>query len=114
MQERYDETLIVDPDADQEKLDKYLSKYLSQKIEITVNGTSQKLVFIGKEYEDDYVVCYIEASDIQSIKSVKIKNTLLMDLYKEQKNMVHTNILGKKKSLLLQDGKTQALLNFSE
>jgi len=114
LQERYDESLKVDPDVDQEQLNKYLSKYLTQKIAITVNGNAQTLHYLGKEYEDDYVVCYIEVTGVESIKNVEIQNTVLMDLYKDQKNMVHTQILGKKKSLLLQDGNTKAMLNFSQ
>ena len=49
-----------------------------------------------------------------SIETLEIENTVLMDAFTEQKNMVHTNILGKKKSLLLVDGNAKAVLNFSE
>jgi len=114
LQERYDESLRVDPEVNQEELDKYLAKYLTQKIGITVNGTAQTLNYLGKEYEDDYVVCYIEAPGIENVKNVEIQNTVLMDMFKEQKNMVHTDILGKKKSVLLQDGRTKAVLKFSQ
>lgn len=114
LQTRYDETLKVAPAENQEILDKYLTKYLNQKMQVVVNGTPQKLEFLGKEYEDDYVVCYIEILEIEEIRSVAIRSTVFMDLFPEQKNMVHTQILGKKKSLLLQDGKTNAVLNFSQ
>lgn len=114
LQERYDDAITVDAQANQKILDTYLSKYLLQKMEITINGNSQELQFLGKEYEDDYVVCYIEITEVQDIESVRIENTVLMDLFPEQKNMVHTQILGKKKSLLLQDGNTDALLKFSQ
>jgi hypothetical protein len=114
LQERYEKSLKVNPDEDQEKLNKYLSKYITQKIGITVNGNTQNLNFLGKEYEDDYIVCYIEITGIEDIKTIEIQNTALMDLFEDQKNMVHTHILGKKKSLLLRDGKTKAVLNFSQ
>lgn len=114
LQTRYMETLKVDPSENQEILDKYISKYLKQKMEVVVNDTPRQLQFLGKEYEDDYVVCYIEITEIEHIERVSLKSTVLLDLSPEQKNMVHTKILGKKKSLLLQDGNTNALLNFSE
>lgn len=114
LQERYDENILVDQTADQEKLDKYITKYVKSKIVIEVNGVSEPLTYLGKEYENDYVVCYIEVTDVESIRKLKIENTLLLDLFKDQKNMVHTDVLGKKKSLLLRDGNTKALLNFSE
>ncbi|WP_299685811.1 DUF6702 family protein [uncultured Dokdonia sp.] len=114
LRERYDETIIVDATSDQEILDTYIKKYLRKKVKITVNGAPQTLSFLGKEYEDDYIVCYIEITNVSSIQTVEIENTLLMDAFTEQKNMVHTDILGKKKSLLLVDGNAKAVLNFSE
>ena len=114
LRERYDETIIVDATSDQEVLDSFIKKYLKRKLKITINGEERTLSYLGKEYEDDYVVCYIEIADVSSIQRVEIENTLLMDAFTEQKNMVHTNILGKKKSLLLVDGNAKAVLNFSE
>ncbi len=114
LQERYRADIKVDATADQELLDTYLSKYLSQKLVITVNGDDIPLNFLGKKYEDDFVVCFLEATDIESIKNFSVENTLLMDLFPDQKNMIHTTINGKKKSFLLIDGNTKGLLNFSE
>lgn len=114
LQERYDETILVDETADQDKLDRYIARYFKAKLEIKVNGALQEINYLGKEYDDDYVVCYTELSDIELINDIEIRSTLLMDLFTEQKNMVHTNILGKKKSLLLQNGNAKALLKFSE
>ncbi len=114
LKERYDESLLVDATADQEKLDLYLKKYISRKLKVIANGEEKEVTFIGKEYEDDFVICYIEVSKVESLNTLEIENTMLMDLFPEQKNMMHTNILGKKKSLLLIDGNTKAVLNFSK
>lgn len=114
LKERYDESLLVDATADQEKLDVYIKKYISKKLKITVNGEAKVVSFVGKEYEDDFVVCYIEVSDIRSLTTLEIENTMLMDLFPEQKNMMHTDILGKKKSLILIDDNAKAVLNFSK
>jgi hypothetical protein len=114
LREGYSEDLTVDATSNQEELDVYIKKYLKRKIKITVNGEEKMLSYLGKEYEDDYVVCYIEITDIPSIQTLELENTLLMDAFTEQKNMVHTDILGKKKSLLLVDGNAKAVLNFSE
>lgn len=114
LQERYDETILVDKTTDQDKLDRYIARYFKAKLEIKVNGKLQEINYLGKEYEDDYIVCYLEVIDIEFINELEIKSTLLMDLFTEQKNMVHTDILGKKKSLLLQEGNDKALLKFSE
>ncbi len=114
LRQRYKEDLTVDETSNQEELDLYIKKYLNAKITIKVNDEVKTLSYLGKEYEDDYVVCYIEITDVTSLTTLEIENTLLMDAYTEQKNMVHTDILGKKKSLLLVDGNAKAVLNFSE
>ncbi|WP_299210949.1 DUF6702 family protein [uncultured Dokdonia sp.] len=114
LRERYSEDVTVDATADQEALDMYIKKYLNAKIKITVDGEEKTLSYLGKEYDDDFVVCYIEITGILSIQTLEIENTILMDAFTEQKNMIHTDILGKKKSLLLVDGNAKAVLNFSE
>jgi len=112
LKERYDSSIVVDATYDQEKLDGYLSKYLSQKLKLTVNAVEQKTTFVGKEFEDDYVVCYVEITNIEAVKSLEIENTLLTDLFPEQKNMVHTKINKKKKSFLLTRENAKGLLKF--
>ncbi len=112
LQERYDETIVVDATANQEKLDLYLEKYLKKKLIITINGQQKTLQFLGKEYEDDYVVCYMEVVDIEGVMSFEVENQMLMDLFPDQKNMVHTTIGDSKKSFLLTIGNAKGLLKF--
>lgn len=114
LQERYDDAVIVDATYDQAVIDRYLKKYFAQKLEVNINNEEKKLNFIGKEYEDDYVVCYLEISDVSNIQSIEITNTLLTDVFPEQKNMVHTSIDKRKKSFLLTRENPKGLLNFSE
>ncbi len=112
LQERYDRSLIVDATYDQNKLDRYLKKYLSQKMLITINDEKPDAIFLGKEYEDDYVVCYLEIPNVTLIKNIQVNNTLLTDVFPEQKNMVHTKIYGKKKSFLFTRENPKGLLKF--
>lgn len=114
LQARYDEAIVVDATADQELLDRYLTKYLKAKFKVSINSKRQEVVFVGKEYEDDYIVIYSEIENVSSIKTLELENTLLMDVFSEQKNMVHSEILGKKKSFLMELENAKVLLNFSE
>lgn len=114
LNERYDKNFILSDRSDQEEIDNYLKKYLTSKIKIRVNDELKKLQFVGKEYEDDYVVCYIETSRVDSITKFEIENELLIDLFPEQKNMIHTKIYKRQKSFLLTRESAKAMLNFSE
>lgn len=114
LNERYDKNFTLSDRSDQEEIDTYLKKYLTSKIKIRVNDELKKLQFVGKEYEDDYVVCYIETSGVDSITKFEIENELLIDLFPEQKNMIHTKIYKRQKSFLLTRESAKAMLNFSE
>lgn len=114
LQERYDDSIVVSETENQEKLDRFIEKYLTAKLKITINNQDQKISYVGKKYEDDYVVIYSEIEGIKKVSSIEIENLLLTDLFTEQKNMVHTDISQKKKSFLLTLEKAKAVLNFSE
>ncbi|MEH6407302.1 MAG: DUF6702 family protein, partial [Leeuwenhoekiella sp.] len=104
----------VDQTYDQQKLDKYIKRYISQKFKVTVNGTERQVNYLGHEDENDYVVCYIEVKDIADIQSISVENTLLMDVFPDQKNVVHLKVGDTKKSYLLISGNDKAVLNFSK
>ncbi|WGK65179.1 DUF6702 family protein [Croceiramulus getboli] len=114
LQERYDPKIRVDETADQEVLDAWIERYLSQKFKVTVNGQARSGNFLGKRYEDDQVVSYLEFKNVSDPKVIEVENTVLMDLTPEQKNMMHFHIKNKKKSFLLIDGNDKALLNLED
>ena len=113
-QERYDASIKVDASYDQQKLDGYIKKYFEAKFIVNINGKAQPLQYIGHKDEIDYVVCFFEVTDIQNLKAIEIENTLLTDLFPDQKNVVHLKAGSIKKSFLLTRENDKAVLNFSE
>jgi len=77
-----------------------------------VLGFQKTFAFLGKEYEDDIALCYMEISDIKSINSVEITNSVLFELFDEQQNIIRTKINSKKKSFILIPENDKGLLNF--
>jgi len=59
--------------------------------------------FIGKKYEDDLIICYIEVPELELSEhsSLTIQNDVLTDMFKEQQNIVHLKINNQKKSFVL-------------
>ena len=113
-QERYDKTIKVDKTYDQEKLDAYIQKYFNSKFIVSVNGKVQKLSYIGHKDEVDYVVCFVEVKNITNPQSIEIENTLLMDMFPDQKNVIHLQVGNTKKSYLLNKENDKAMLKLSE
>ncbi|TYB79924.1 peptidase E [Bizionia myxarmorum] len=109
---RYDETITLSKENESDKVNYYISKYLNEKIGVQINGKPVKLVFIGKEYENDLVYCYLEIKNVTSIKSFEIINQVLFDVFSDQKNIVRTDINGQNKSFMLVKRNDKGMLNF--
>lgn len=112
IRKRYDEKVTLNDGQDEVIIDSYIKKYLLEKMFIKINGTPAMLKFIGKEYDDDIMRCYLEIENVASIKSIEIQNKVLFDIFEDQKNIVRNNINGKNKTFVLIPQKDKGLLNF--
>jgi len=114
LQTRYDKTIILGPKKDSKMIDLYLEKYFNQKFKVKVNGKSLTYNFLGKKYEEDLMICFIEIENLKGLKSIEVTNELLMDMFEEQQNIVHVKKDEDRKSLILEKGKDTGMLKFSE
>lgn len=94
------------------KTDSVMRAYLNTYFAIAVNNKGSALQYIGKEVEIDKTYCYVEVINQPSIQAVKIHNQILMDIYSDQKNIVHVRANGKKRSLYLRKSKASGTLQF--
>ncbi|HET8737793.1 MAG TPA: DUF6702 family protein [Pricia sp.] len=113
LQERYGFTAGLATKKEAENADAYIEKYLRAKFTVAVNGKKASYDFIGKKYDADMMICYIEIPniDLSEITSIEIGNEILTDLFDDQKNIVHFNIDGKRKSFVLLKSDTKGMLN---
>jgi len=114
MKKRYDTSIVIDNTKENKEIDPYLKKYYDQKLKLVVNGKDVSFTFLGKEFEDDLIISYLEVENIPTLDNIKISNEVLMDLFEEQQNIVHVKKGNTRKSLILEKGKSDGLLNFSE
>ncbi|MCJ7757868.1 MAG: hypothetical protein MUP24_06935 [Gillisia sp.] len=114
LQTRYDQSIHLSKNGDSEKVSDYIKKYLGQKMEVELDGKPYKLNYIGKEYENDILLFYLEIPDVPEFKKIGVKNAVLIDMFSEQKNLVHVEYKGETKSLILANGKDEDLLIFSK
>lgn len=113
LRERYDENITLDIGKDETQIDTYVQKYLSSKLQITINSAQQQFEFLGKEYEDDILFCYLEITDVSDIKTFEIVNQVLFDVFDDQQNLVKTKINSKRKSFILIAQNDKGVLNFN-
>ncbi len=103
---------IGDPEREVPTTDSLLAIYFDKKVTVSVNGEEKEAIFLGKELEADVTWCYLEIQDVPAVKSVSIDNRILMELFDDQKNLVHIYANGKEKSLFLRRGKTTGEVSY--
>ena len=101
LNERYGAELQLSEGAEEGAVTKNISKYLKQKLRLQVNGEELQLNYLGKEYDADQLVLYIEVENLAPFNKIEVTNEILTDLFDDQKNVVHVKVNDKTKSLLL-------------
>jgi len=112
LQTRYDASAELIRGENNPKINSYIEKYFEEKLHIHIQNHSLLLKFIGKRYEDDLIICYFEAENVENFKKVTVSNQVLFDLYEDQKNLVHFKKDGDTKSLMLLKDKPKSSLTF--
>ncbi|MEN1785397.1 MAG: DUF6702 family protein [Bacteroidota bacterium] len=111
--ERYGLEAYQSTGAETKPLDAYIERYLRKKLAIQLDGQTMTYSFLGKAYEEDVVLCYLELTDVgmEQLSTMEIRNELLTDLYDEQKNLVHVKWKGKKRSFIMIKSNAKGMLN---
>lgn len=104
--------VVLDRKQDQKKINALISDYIQSNFSVIVNGKLKSFLVIGKELEQDIVWCYVEVAEVTEIKSLWIKNTVLMELFENQSNIIQVNIGEKKESLLFSKTNYEGTLHF--
>lgn len=70
--------------------DSILMTYYEEHLNIKVNGAPAAMSLLGKEQSDDIqgVYSYIEIYEVTELSSLEISNTILMDLFSDQRNIL--------------------------
>lgn len=112
LRKRYDDKIRLGEDVETPGVEQLFARYLDQKLGVNLDGKKHELQYIGREYDNDMVVFYIEVKNVKDFRDIKVMNTVLMDLLEDQKNLVHVEFKGKTKSLILARGKEEDILKF--
>ena len=92
--------------------DIYFKKYFEKKLKFKVNGKDKEYTYIGKEYENDLVLLYLEIEDLPSVNSISIENNVLTRHFPDQQNLIKVKVQNTNKSILLDKEKNKTTFNF--
>ncbi|NUO03069.1 MAG: hypothetical protein HUU01_20865 [Saprospiraceae bacterium] len=107
--------LFLCTEKESKQAEVYLERYLRQNLQLKLDGRERPFRFLGKEAADDWMGmwCYFEIGEVAPFQELIIDNTLLTEVFSDQKNLV--SIVGpdhKKSSLLFHKQKTQQRVAF--
>ena len=114
LEERYDTELFLNTKKENSEFTRLLERYVRKKLNIKINGEKKEYVFVGKEFEEDMLVFYLEIKEITKLDFITVENLILLDLFEEQQNIVHVKKGSSRQSLLLNEGESFGMLNFRE
>ncbi|MFI2742301.1 DUF6702 family protein [Zhouia sp. PK063] len=113
LKQRYQINPKLESDKELPNIDEYIKKYILSKVRFKVNGEDVKVNFIGKKYDNDVVICYIEIPNInlKDIHQIEVQNDILFGVFEEQQNIVHFIINGDRHSFNLTQDNDKGMLN---
>ncbi len=74
----YNKDFRLDTKKELENSDTFIVDYLKNNLKLAVNNQKVSYNYIGKEYNGDIVFFYLEIENISHLKSIDIKNMLLL------------------------------------
>ena len=111
LEKKYNKKIyLVNENSSSEEL--LLKEYISNRFFIKVNGQLKSLNFLSKEIDGDELICYWNIKGISKINTLEVNNTLLIECFSDQQNMINVTVSGVKKSFLLTNSLTSKLLKY--
>jgi len=101
LQEKYNKNLVLNDNLEPDTTQTHIGNYLKQNFTVALNNRPVNFIFLGKDYDNNIMRCYLEIKNIDSVNSISITNKVLIDLFSNQKNIIKLNINSNQKSYLL-------------
>ena len=89
-----------------------VKKYVNNRFSVSVNGSPLRLTFTGSQVNGESVWVYFESGDVSNINSLKINNSLLLETFPKQVNIVNIAYKGNQKTMTFQRGRESNQVNF--
>jgi hypothetical protein len=105
----YDKNLRLDPDTDKEQVVIHSTDYLQQHLELNLNNTDVRPIVLGREYQNDQLVLYLEVTGVAELQTLTVSNRILFAELEGQQNIVRIKTPTKRKSYLQSQGKARDL-----
>lgn len=112
LQKKYNKKVLLTSSKEIPEAEELIKSYLNEKMQISVNNKVQKIVFLAREVEGDVLILYSKIAISKKISTFEVSNSILIEVFEEQQNIVHTNINSNKKSFLMTNTHVQDKIKY--
>lgn len=113
IKERYEVPLKMATQKELPETDTYVEKYLRSKFLVYLDGEQKSYDYLGKKYDNDVIVCYLEIPKVKfkRLSQISVINEVLTDVFEDQQNILHFKLNNQKKSFVLRRDTNKGMLN---
>lgn len=112
LEKKYNKKVYLTSTKELSDAEALIKNYLKENIKVSINKKSQEIVYLAREVEGDVLIFYTKIAISKKINTFEIFNSLLIDIYKEQQNIVHVNISGNKNNFLFTNSETKQKIDY--
>ncbi len=112
LEDQTKERLRLGSEHESPKANRYILNYLKSHVTLQVDDDTLTFSYVGKEIEVEETWCYVEITNVPSVSKLTIRNSLLLEKFEAQQNLVHVKVGGKQKSLVLWKDKKEGSVEF--
>lgn len=106
--------LYIGTDDEMPQAQRHVAAYLEKHFKLTWNGTDLPVGMLGYELSDDMQALWIygQAKTQEDLQSISIQNSILTEVFDDQKNIVKVEAGGKTTTLLTSYDRAEAKYSF--
>ena len=112
LEKRNEVTLKLGTEWEDKRAEAFMERYLAQKFQIWINEKERYFEYLGKEYENDVVFLYLEIKDVEDIRSIEVRNAILVEEFPSQLNYIKINVGKEIHTRILSKENDKELLKF--
>lgn len=101
-----EDKIQLQPDIKAAKIDSLVQLFFENNFNLFFDKKKVALNYIGRQYKDDQILIFAEATVLHPPSSFEIRNTILIPFRTGQQNIVHLKTTNTKKSFLMDASKT--------
>lgn len=110
--ERNEPELDITKPADGKSTDELIKAYLAPRFAVELDGKKSNIKYLGSETQGDVFYLYLLISDVPQWKDITVHNSIIMDVYDDQSNIVNVSVKDEVRSLRLTEDEQSGKLEF--